>query len=115
MVTRSMERRGSTPPDRRTLNFGSLATLVPLVSVVSAGGTPRRSRRGDPVAETHIPEAWVSACAGTTAKVLVETAHHTPPGRSPELASEKCACTTPQPPASLRNTMVERVMDSSPP
>src|SRR5262245_13513545 len=54
-------------------------------------------------------------CAGTTAKVLVETAHHTPPGRSPELASEKCACTTRQPPASLRNTMVERVMNSSPP
>src|SRR6516164_9891350 len=41
--------------------------------------------------------------------------HHTPPGRSPELASEKCTCTTRQPPASLRNTMVERVMNSSPP
>src|SRR5262249_52941560 len=27
--------------------------------------------------------------------------HHTPPGRSPELASEKCTCTTRQPPASL--------------
>jgi hypothetical protein len=38
----------------------------------------------------------------------------TPPGRGPESASEKCACTTRQSPASLWNTMVERVMNLSP-
>src|SRR5215471_12842194 len=30
MVARSMERRGSTPPDRRTLSFGSSATPLPM-------------------------------------------------------------------------------------
>ena len=32
---------------------------VTLLAVVPASGTPRRSRRGDPVAGTHIPEAAV--------------------------------------------------------
>ena len=37
---------------------------------------------------------------------------YTPPGRGPESAGEKCACTTRHWPSSLRNTMVEREMNS---
>ena len=37
---------------------------------------------------------------------------YTPPGRGPESAGEKCACTTRHCPSSLRNTMVEREMNS---
>src|SRR6516164_1568680 len=77
---------------RRRLHWQQKRRVLPctltLASSSSGACSPRRHHRGD---------------------------HHTPPGRSPELASEKCACTTRQPPASLRNTMVERVMNSSPP
>ena len=39
---------------------------------------------------------------------------YTPPGRGPESAGEKCAWTTRHVPSSLRNTMVEREMNSWP-
>src|SRR2546426_4196148 len=72
-------------------------------------------RGGDPYPEVVMgPPAF----AGTTAREFPPTAaiaYHTPPGRGLELAWEKCACTTRQAPASLRNAMVERVMNSSPP
>ena len=68
----------------------------------------------------HIPEPVImgSRLRGNDSKEnprLFKTWVHTPPGRGPALASEKCACTTRQSPSSLRKTMVERVMNSSPP
>ncbi len=56
----------------------------------------------------------IPPCSRTLSLGSFATCLYTPPGRGPESAGEKCACTTRQVPASLRNTMVEREMNSWP-
>ena len=68
--------------------------------------------RRHPAVQTHAQPRQIAHVALSNKPPARTGPGHTPPGRAPALAAEKCACTTRHSPSSLRNTMVEREMNS---
>src|SRR5262245_19547478 len=78
----------------RGLPCAELQALAPTSDVIPARGTPRRSRRRDPVAGIHIPETaaqapWVPAVAGTTTVVEETQADLAPASGDAERAARR--------------------------